>query len=386
MFRRMLSLLCCLALLCLPGPSSARAEPTWALPDGVRAAILVDGAGGTVLCGAGADEALAVAGLVKLPALLTLAQAFDGGLIQAETAMHVSDRAASITGPTAFLERGEEMSAAELMKAAVMISAGDAIMALGEGAYGSESVFVENINATLRLAGVERTVTDALGTSLTLSAGELAQLGRAAATSETFTRYCGLYLDHIVHPDGRETELVNANRLVRSYAGCMGLLTGSSAQDGYCGVFAATRSGTTLIAVVLGARDTGTRFSAASALLDFGFASYRVETLIAAGEVVATAVPVQDGTVRQIDLVAHEEIALLLPRDQERPTAVKDVPELLSAPLSQDAPVAEARFVNAAGETVARAKLYPAEDVPSFRFLDVLHAIVRSFLGDSTGG
>lgn len=381
MCRRLLSMVCCLALLCLPAGRRARADEGWTLPEGVRAAVLVDGAGASMLCGANEGEALSVAGLSKLPALLTLAQAFDEGMIREDAAMHVSSRAAGVTGPTAFLERGEEMPADELMKAAVMISAGDAILTLGEGAYGSESVFVDNINATLRLAGVERTVTDALGTSLTLTAAELALLGRAAAQSETFQRYCALQLDQLRHADGEETELVNANRMVRTYAGCFGLLTGSSSQDGYCGVFAATRSGMTLIAVVLGAQNTATRFSAASSLLDYGFAAYRAEPLLSAGEVVLSGVPVEDGTVRQVDLVAREAVTLLLPRAQERPSLAEEAPELLSAPLSRQTAVAEARFVNAAGETVARVPLYPAEDVPLFRLTDIFRAIFRDFLG-----
>lgn len=385
MFRRALLICCCLLLALAPFPKT-NAELAWTLPDGVRAAVLMDGTGGTVLCSGNAESTHAVAGLSKLPALLTLAQAFDEGSIRGETTMRVSSRAAAINGPTAFLDSGEELTASELMKAAVMISAGDAIMSLGEGAYGSESVFVENINATLQLAGVGLTVSDALGTGLTFSATDLAKLGIAAAHSETFTRYSGLYLDRLVHADGRETELVNANRMIRNYSGCIGLLTGSSSTDGYCGVFAAVKSGTFLIAVVIGARDTTTRFSAASALLDYGFASFRTETLVSPGDIVAKSVPVQDGTVREINLVAREQIAMLLSRADERPTVVKDVPEMLTAPLSLDTPVAEVRFVNAAGETIARTKLYPAEDVPAFRLVDILHTIARCFLGIVPGG
>ena len=380
MKKRIAGLLCCCMVALLPA-LRAGAEGGWQKPADVQAAVLIESTSGTVLCGENENAACSVAGLSKFPALLTLAQAFDAGTIRDEAPMRVSGRAAAIGGPTAFLDSGEELAAAELMKAAVMISAGDAIMALGEGAYGSESVFVENINATLRLAGVDSTVTDALGTGLTLSAAELARLGAAAAKSPAFTRYSGLYLDRLVHADGRETELVNANRLVRSYAGCIGLLTGSSASDGYCGIFAAAKSGTECIAVVIGARDTAARFSAAAGLLDYGFATYRTETLAAAGETILPGVPVEDGTLHQVDLVVHEPVVLLLMRTAERPSAVKDVPERLIAPLSADDPVGEVRFVDGNGEVLARSKLYPAESVPAFRLMDILHAIARDFLG-----
>ena len=380
MRKRISRMLCWFIALLLP-VLHAGAEAGWEMPADVQAAVLLESAGGTVLCGENENTACPVAGLSKLPALLTLAQAFDAGTIRDDAAMRVSGHAASIGGPTAFLDSGEELSARELMKAAVMISAGDAIMTLGEGAYGSESVFVENINATLRLAGVETAGTDALGTELTLSATELGRLGIAAAKSPAFTRYSRLYMDRLVHADGRETELVNANRMVRSYAGCIGLLTGSSAADGYCGVFAAAKSGTECVAVVIGARDTAARFAAAAGLLDYGCATYRTETLAAKGQTVVPGVPVEDGTLHAVDLVVHEPIVLLLMRNAERPDAVKDVPERLTAPLSEDDPVGEVRFVDGSGEVLARSKLYPAQSVPAFRLMDILHTIARDFLG-----
>ena len=99
------------------------------------------------------SEGMAVAGLRKLPAVLTLCRAFDSGLIAENTGMQVSPHAASIPGPTAFLEAGERIEAGELLKAAVMISAGDAIVTLGENAFGSESVFLNNIMVTLKELG-----------------------------------------------------------------------------------------------------------------------------------------------------------------------------------------------------------------------------------------
>ena len=55
----------------------------------------------------------------------------------------------------------------------------------------------------------------------------------------------------------------------------IGVGTGSSTEAGYCGVFAAKRGNTAFIAVVLGAKTSGTRFDCGSALLDYGFASFR---------------------------------------------------------------------------------------------------------------
>ena len=229
--KRLLAILTLICTACYASAAMAAVDVSMA-GAGVSA-VLMEPETQTRLFDGGADERHSVAGLVKLPAILTLAQAFDEGTVQEETKVHVSERAAGVGGPTAFLERGEEISSGELIKAAVMISAGDAIMALGESVYGSESVFTENINVTLRQLGLSANATDVLGTGLRFSPWELATLGRGALKSDTFMRYAALYMDSISHGDGRETELVNANRLIRNYAGCTGLLTGSSPEDVY---------------------------------------------------------------------------------------------------------------------------------------------------------
>ena len=364
-------------LLCLPAAASA--ETTISETDGVRAAVLMEAQTGERLWGKEADEPRRVAGLSKLPAILTLAQAVDDGTIAASQEMTVSAHAADVPGPTAFLEKDERIAAGELIKAAVMISAGDAIMTLGENAYGSESVFMENIQVTMQQQGLPREVANALGTELTLSAWELATLGRAAADSRTFRQSCGLYLDSITHADGRETELVNANRLINQYAGASGLLTGSSQEDGYCGAFYAERNGTHLLAVVIGAQDAVRRTAAAVALLDYGFTNYRVETLSKRGEALVKGVAVRDGDVKHIDLVAKETELVVLETARGKLTSAHNAPEYLEAPLDAEIPAAEMTFTGEDGSAVATVSLYPAQSVAAFGVRDILLAIVKMF-------
>lgn len=347
---------------------------------GLSGAVLAEATTMSRLWAESADTEFAVAGLSKLPAILTIAQAMDEGSVRADTVMRVSTHAASIPGPTAFLDGGEEIGAGELFKAAVMISAGDAIMTLGENAYGSESVFVENINVTLRQLGIEKTVHDALGTDTLFTVWELTTLGAAAAGSAAFSRYAALYYDGITHADGRETELVNANRLLNNYAGCVGVMTGSSASDGYCGVFYTVRNRTALIAVVIGAESAAKRASAAVALMDYGFANFRTETVSTASEVVVKGLPVRDGTVKSVDLVTRSTRTVVIEGRQGKLTAERTVPEYLEAPLTASTPVGSVSYRNEAGEVVAEVPLFPACDVEAFALLDILMRILAIYL------
>ncbi|MYS21909.1 MULTISPECIES: D-alanyl-D-alanine carboxypeptidase family protein [unclassified Streptomyces] len=63
----------------------------------------------------------------------------------------------------------------------------------------------------------------------------------------------------------------NTNLLLGSYAGTIGVKTGSGPQAGYCLVFAATRGKKTVIGTVLSATSEATRTSDAKKLMDYAF-------------------------------------------------------------------------------------------------------------------
>lgn len=374
--RRFLSVLLTVFILLMPlgtwgdeDPVSVNV-PAWCLSLPGREEPLLDKKGG---------EAMAVAGLRKLPAVLTLCRAFDKGLISESAGMQVSPHAASIPGPTAFLESGERIDAGSLLMAAVMISAGDAIVTLGENAFGSESVFLNNIQVTLKELGVERTLTDCLGSGTAFSARDLCALGTAAVKSEHFCRWSGQYREHIVHAGGRETELVNANRMIRSYSGCFGLMTGSQKEEGYTGVFAVKRQEVVYVAAIIGAKSSEERFAAAGALFDYAFATFQPVRLTGAQEVVAPDWPVLYGDRDAVDLVAHEDASLLLAKQAGKVERRLDVPDPLNAPLFTEDPVGNAVFT-LGGEEVYTVALYPAADVVSHSLLDLLRRIGADYL------
>lgn len=327
-----------------------------------------------------ADEPLGVAGLSKLPAVLTVCRAFDNGLIDPNVKVTVSKRAASIGGPTAFLKTGETIAAEELLRAAVMISAGDAIIALMEHAFGSEDVFLQNIALTLKSVGIDRTLTDCLGTNERFSCRELIKLGEAAAESGTFLKYCAVKYAVLTHEGGRETELASANKLLSSLSGCIGLFTGSSKTDGYCGVFACKRGETTFLCAVLGAENSNVRFQTATKLLEEAFASFKTVGLCAADEPIAEAYPVENGDADTVDLYTHETVALLLNKRDGEPQPVFDLPDTLIAPLDPDFSVGMVRFYDGTGALLCELALYPGEAVAGTGFRDILARILAAFV------
>ncbi|MER7397843.1 D-alanyl-D-alanine carboxypeptidase [Streptomyces sp. NPDC000151] len=69
----------------------------------------------------------------------------------------------------------------------------------------------------------------------------------------------------------RYMEWTNTNNLLGSYSGTIGVKTGSGPEAKYCLVFAATRSGKTVIGTVLASSSVANRTADAKKLMDYGF-------------------------------------------------------------------------------------------------------------------
>ena len=346
---------------------------------GAKAAVLMEQGGGQVVFGAQADEKLEVGGLSRLPALLAVCEGIDEGLLGLDMMVTVSHEAAAIQGPTAFLSPGEAIDAGSLLKAGIIITAGDAIYALGEAVFGTEEACLIRIRERLASLNIQAEYGDMLGTGVRLSARDLAALGRALMASPSFTSYSGIFLDTITHPDGRETQLASSNRLIKSMPGCNGVATGSSSTAGYCGVYSVKRNGATWLCAVIGAPDSAARSAAATALLEHGFAAYEVKTLARAESVLVDAVPVQGAKQANVALVAAGDAILLLPKGVSFETQF-DLPEFLSAPVSSREGVGSVTYVDGDGETLCRVDLLPAEDIPQAQVLDYTAMLLQRWV------
>lgn len=354
---------------------------------GESASISLEGASGRVLTEAStqqalieheADTARSVAGLSKLPGLLVLCEAVDAGMLDLTSLVQVSQKAAGVSGPTAFIEGGETIEAAPLMKAAVMICAGDAIFALGEALFGSESAFLNSIQERIRELGIDTPYGDATGKDVQFTPRQLALLGAELMESPCFSAHSKLTLEEISHKDGRKTELVNANRMLRNYAGCTGVATGSSQSDGYCGVFYISRGDTNLVCVVLGSKNSATRFAIATEMLNQTFSTIRAQRLATKGEVLAKDVRVIGGKRREVNLVAKESVVLLLEKNEPALSPVEAIPKRLHAPLSAEDVVGTISYQTVDG--VERGKVELVVQVP------IEEAFLRDFIRNAILG
>ena len=268
---------CAILLLCvlllLPAVQAAEAEVA------APAAILMDGATGTILYEKNAHERLAPASVTKVMTLLLVMEALESGRISFDDRVIASEAAAAKGGSQVYLEVGESMTMDEMLKSVVVSSANDCATALAEHVAGSEAAFVEMMNR--RAAELQMNDTHFVNCTglddepeaaehLT-SAHDIAVMSRELLRHDRIRNYTTIWMDTV--RDGR-FGLSNTNKLVRFYEGTTGLKTGYTSAAGHCLAASATRDGMELIAVVLHCSSSAERFESAKALLNYGFANY----------------------------------------------------------------------------------------------------------------
>lgn len=261
----------------------AFAENDSMMPVDVKAksAVLMDQTTGTVLMKMNENQKLYPASVTKIMSMLLVAEAIDNNTIRLTDEVTVGTEASKKGGSQIWLKEGETMTVEELLKATAVYSANDACTALGEYIAGSDEGFVIMMNERAQELGMKNThfdnctgLDDTTQTHLT-TAYDIALMSRELMKHQLIMQYTRIWMDSL--RDGK-TELVNTNKLIRFYEGATGLKTGTTSKAGCCISATATRDGTSLIAVVMGADNSKDRFEGAKAMLNWGFANYETVT------------------------------------------------------------------------------------------------------------
>ena len=359
------------AVLALPGVSAQGAQVAVTAP----AAVVMEASTGQVLFEKGAHDRRACASITKVMTLLLTFEALEAGKLSLDQELTASAHAASMGGSDIWLEEGEQMTVDDLLKATVIMSANDAAVVLAEAVSGSEEAFVARMNERAGELGMEDTVfkncngLDEEG-HLT-SAYDVAVMSRALLTHEKIRDYTLTWMDSVRNG---ETQLVNTNKLIRSYQGITGLKTGTTGQAGSCISATAEREGMELIAVVLGAESTDLRFQDAKALLDYGFAGWKTVT---PETPFLQPTAVEGGMAQTVEVAAGEMPSLLLQAAEEAQVETVVQLEPVKAPVEQGQELGRI-LCQVAGETVAQVPVTAKEGVEAVTFGAAFLALGRA--------
>lgn len=280
-------------------------------------AVLMEAQTGKVLYEKNAHESRACASITKVMTLLLVMEALDSGKIGLQDTVTASEHAASMGGSYIWLEPGETMTVDDMLKATVIMSANDCAVALAEYVAGSEDEFVSQMNARAAKLGMKETTfkncngLDEDGHVTT--AYDVALMSRELIKHKKIFDYTTQWIEHV--RDGK-TQLVNTNKLIKTYQGITGLKTGTTGKAGSCISATAARGDVSLAAVVLGSSSTDDRFSAARTLLDFGFANWSVAKPAIPKEA-SNPVSVKNGMENRVETEVNAGESVLVPKGKD---------------------------------------------------------------------
>lgn len=237
-------------------------------------ALLFEPSNGKLLYAEDPDSQWHPASLTKIMTAYVTFQAIKDGKLTLEQKISCS-LVATLQPPSKVgLQPGAELTVEKALQAVIIKSANDVTVMLAEAVSGSESAFVEQMNATAKKLGMTRTNfvnTNGLpDPGQVTTARDLAKLSRAVVTE--FPQYASYW----AMPDMRigNRRLGTHNALLKTFPGADGLKTGFTCDSGFNIVASATRDGRRLMAVVLGETSGNERAIRAASLLEHGFETY----------------------------------------------------------------------------------------------------------------
>lgn len=297
-------------------------------------AILMEKTSGEVIYEKNAHEQLPPASVTKVMTLLLIVEAIERGDISLDDTVIASERAASFGGSCVFLEEGEKMSVDEMLKCITVVSANDCAVAMSEFLCGSEPAFVQHMNERAAELGLKNThFCNCTGLfndpEHYTSAYDLAVMSRALIKHELIKKYSTIWMDSIRNG---EFGLSNTNKLVYYYDGCTGLKTGYTEEAMYCLSATAERDGIEYIAVIMHGDSIESRSNDAKALLNYGFANYKLCPL--RSDEVLPPVKIRLGKSDSVQPVySGEETALIKKSGAADITYSVELPDSVAAPV-----------------------------------------------------
>ncbi len=349
-----------------------------------KAYLLMDAATGKVLAAKNETQRLPIASTTKImTALLALEQP------NVKERFCVDADAIRVEGSSMGLLLGDEVSLYDLAGGMLSASGNDAANAAAVRIGGDLSSFAQMMNdraASLSMEDTHFVTPSGLHDDEHYStAKDLALLAREALQNPMFRSLCSQ--SHVTlyygNPPYYRT-LINHNRLLSSYEGCIGVKTGYTKTAGRCLVSAAERNGVTLICVTLSAPND---WEDHKTLLDRGFRAS--EPVTKEVDVSDVQIPVVGGTQQTITVRAASTLTACL-SETEWQEIVREIecPPFLYAPVQKGDYIGDAVYTYR-GNVIGRIPLIAAsntayhEESPSFfdKILQFLKAHIRIPIG-----
>lgn len=345
------------------------------------AAVLIEQSTGQVLYSHNEHEKLRPASVTKIMSILLIMEQLDNGTLSYSDQISCSETARSMGGSQIWLDTTETLTVDEMLKAICVVSANDCVMAMAEHIAGSEEAFVQMMNDKAKELGMNDTTfknchgIDEDGHET--SAYDIALMSRELLSKHpNITKYTTIWMDSL--RDGK-SELVNTNKLIRTYKGITGLKTGSTSLALYNLSASATRDNLSLIAVIMKAPSTKIRFAEASKLLDYGFSKFSFKSFGKKGDIIQN-VSVERGVCKNVDAILERDAGTLIEKGKENQISQEiKIDNVISAPTKSGDKIGEVTF-SLDNKTLSTVNLVASNDVDKINLFSMSKKIIYSWI------
>ena len=335
---------------------------------------------GQVLQEHNALEKRPIASMTKIMTLLCIYDSIDNGKISLDDTVIVSSRAAGMGGSQVFLEANGAYKVNELLKSIIVCSANDSCVAMAEHVSGSVESFVEMMNSKCREYGLVAThfenCTGLPAVSQFSCAKDVAQMFLQLIKHPHYFSCANIWMEDFVHPSGRVTGMTNTNKLVRFYQGCDGGKTGYTCEAQHCLAATAKRGDTRVVAVIIGAKDSKTRFKEVSDMFNYAFANYQSNVLMSVSD--SQKVSVDGGKQKSVEVAPAEKLVAFGKKGDCDYTLQVDLPQTIQAPILKGDVVGQVHSVDKNGVIVKSVDLVAQCDVQAKTYWDYVKEIVAN--------
>ena len=235
---------------------------------------------------------------------------------------------------------------------------------MAEYLAGSQEAFVEQMNNKAKELGMnDTTFKNCHGIDEdghVTSAYDISLMSRELLSKHPdITKYTTIWMDSL--RDGK-SGLVNTNKLIRNYSGATGLKTGSTSLALYNLSASATRDGLSLIAVIMRAPTSDTRFKDAKKILDYGFSNYSYKEL-AKKDTIVQGINIQKGIENKANAVFENDYGKLIKKgDSNNIEQNIEINDNITAPIKKGDVVGKVIF-NDGSNNISSVNLVADRDI-----------------------
>jgi len=359
--------------------------PLAAFDTSAQAAFVLDEKTGTVLLAKNADTPLPPASMSKLMTLYIAFEAVRDGRLDLEEELPVSAHANSFGGSTLFLRQGERVSVEDLIRGIIVLSGNDACVVIAEALSpdGTEAGFARMMTQRAQQMGLTNsTFKNSSGWPAeghVMSMRDLTLLARYII--EDFPEFYQMFAEtEFLFDEAESSNRFNRNPLLSLGIGADGLKTGHTEEAGY-GLVGSAKQGDRRVIFTLTGLDTAqARAEESESIVNWAFRQFAEKTITRAGSVVSRA-DVWMGAADTVDLVAKEDVTLLLPTTPGGGVTAEVVyTGPIEAPIAEGHQLAEL-IISPDGLPEHRIPLFAANAVPASGFVSRMLSVSQVLMG-----